>query len=80
MAQSSKHQGIDEITYRNPTIPPGIEIHEVPIVRATNTALNGYGCLAECAHHSLHKIGKADAEFFPISGSEQPQFRLSLAA
>ena len=45
--QLQKHQGTDEITYRNPTIPPGIQIHEVPIVRATNTALDGYGCLVD---------------------------------
>jgi hypothetical protein len=47
MTRQTRHQGTDEITYQQPEIPPGVEVHEVPIVRATDESLGGYGCLVD---------------------------------
>ena len=45
MTQPKAHQGTDEITYQRPEIPSTVEVHEVPIVRATQESLGGYGKL-----------------------------------
>jgi ureidoglycolate lyase len=45
MTDQKTHQGTDEITYQSPRIPFDVEVHDVPIVRATDDSLRGYGCL-----------------------------------
>ena len=47
MTQPKAHQGTDEITCQIPQIPSSVEVHDVPIVRATDESLGGYGKLVD---------------------------------
>ncbi len=47
MTNQKTHKGTDGGTYKSPEIPPGVEVHDVPIVLATDESLQGYGCLVD---------------------------------
>jgi ureidoglycolate lyase len=46
-ALAEDHKGIDKAAYLNPAVPLGVDIHDVPIARATNDGLKGFGCLVD---------------------------------
>ena len=67
-AQSENHQGTDELTYQNPQIPAGVEVHNVPIVAATNESLQGYGCLFDNPDDMTVASGKFEIVPWPHTG------------
>ena len=68
MTHQKPHVGIDEGTYQCPKIPSAVEVHEVPIVRATDKSLNGYGCLVEDPQNFTVENGKFEIVPWPHAG------------
>ena len=71
MSQSkpdSRHQGTDELTYRSPRIPSGLHVHDVPIVRASDAALEGYGCLVHDPDDFTTESGRFEIVPWPHAG------------
>ena len=62
------HQGIDEIGYQTPNIPRGLKVHDVPIVRASDTSLQGYGCLVHDPDEFTVENRKFELVPWPHSG------------
>jgi ureidoglycolate lyase len=68
MDQPKTHQGIDEFTYQKPVIPVGVEVHDVPIVKATDESLIGYGCLVDDPANFTVANGKFEIMPWPHAG------------
>jgi ureidoglycolate lyase len=68
MTQPKTHQGTDELTYQKPEIPSGVEVHQVPIVRATDESLKGYGCLVDDPDNFTIENGKFEIIPWPHTG------------
>ena len=68
MTQPKAHQGIDEITYQRPKIPSTVEVHDVPIVRATEGSLGGYGKLVDDPESFTVENGSFEIVPWPHAG------------
>ena len=68
MTQPKAHQGTDEITYQRPEIPSTVEVHDVPIVRATDESLGGYGKLVEDPENFTVANGSFEIVPWPHAG------------
>jgi ureidoglycolate lyase len=68
MAQSKSHQGTDEITYQSPQIPSAVDVHDVPIVKATDEALKGYGRLVDDPRNFTVEDGSFEIVPWPHAG------------
>ena len=68
MTHQKTHAGTDEQTYKSPAIPAAVEVHEVPIVRATEKSLSGYGCLVEDPQSFTVENGSFEIVPWPHAG------------
>jgi hypothetical protein len=68
MTRPKAHQGIDEITYQRPKIASTVEVHDVPIVRATDESLGGYGKLVDDPENFTVENGSFEIVPWPHAG------------
>ena len=68
MTQPKAHQGTDEITYQRPEIPSTVEVHDVPIVRATQESLGGFGKLVHDPENFTVENGSFEIVPWPHAG------------
>jgi hypothetical protein len=68
MTQPKAHRGTDEITYQRPHIPATVEVHDVPIVRATEESLGGYGKLVDDPGNFTVENGRFEIVPWPHAG------------
>ena len=68
MPQPKLHQGTDEVTYQSPQIPSAVDVHDVPIVKATDESLKGYGCLVDDPQNFTIENGSFEIVPWPHAG------------
>ena len=68
MSQPKSHQGTDEQTYQSPQIPSAVDVHEVPIVKASDESLMGYGRLVDDPQNFTVENGSFEIVPWPHAG------------